>query len=65
MIGDNIRALREYHGLKVEEFARIIGTGPGTLESIEAGRRSPSFDLITRICVDFHIMPGKLTAGCC
>ena len=45
----------------------LLASVPSLLgrSGIEAGRRSPSMDLITRICERFHIKPGKLTAGYC
>ena len=60
-INNNIKHLREYHGLTQAEFASVVGTTPQHISMIEKGSRSPSIDLFKRICEEFHITPNRLS----
>ena len=59
-IHNNIKTLRESHGLKLREFAAIAGISVSHLSLIERGERTPSFELFRKICRAFHITPNKL-----
>lgn len=59
-INKNIKNLRETLGLTQEEFSGFIDITSSHLSHIESGRRSPSIELFSRICQEFHITPNKL-----
>ncbi|MFJ6723761.1 Scr1 family TA system antitoxin-like transcriptional regulator [Streptomyces sp. NPDC091281] len=44
--GAVVQALREFHGLSREEFARRVGYSKHTVASVELGRRKPDIDLV-------------------
>jgi len=60
-INKKIKELREHLGLTQGEFAGLVDITSGHLSMIEAGKRSPSIDLFTRICETFHITPNSLS----
>lgn len=59
-ININIKRLREFLGRNQAEFATILGITASHLSMIEAGKRSPSIDLVGRICDETGMKPNKL-----
>ena len=59
-ISINFKRLREFLGHNQAGFAAILGITASHLSMIEAGKRSPSIDLVTRVCDMTKIKPNKL-----
>lgn len=57
--GDEIRALRDHHGLTQVELARLLRLGPNTISRWEAGRnvQTAALDVLLRLIRD---LPGSL-----
>ena len=57
--GDEIRAIREHHGLTQVELARLLRLGPNTISRWEAGRnvQTAALDVLLRLIRD---LPGSL-----
>ncbi|ADQ06159.1 transcriptional regulator, XRE family [Caldicellulosiruptor hydrothermalis 108] len=49
-VGKRIKELREQCGLSMSKLAKIAGVGQSTLSYIENGERSPTIDVIMKIC---------------
>jgi transcriptional regulator with XRE-family HTH domain len=50
-IGARIRAIREERELTMQELADLMNIDKATVSKIEAGKWSPSIDMITRFSV--------------
>ncbi|MBI4509551.1 MAG: type II toxin-antitoxin system MqsA family antitoxin [Deltaproteobacteria bacterium] len=57
--GDDIRAIREHHGLTQAELARLLRLGPNTISRWESGRnvQTAALDVLLRLIRD---LPGSL-----
>ena len=57
--GDELRAIREHHGLTQIELARLLRLGPNTVSRWEAGRnvQTAALDVLLRLIRD---LPGSL-----
>ena len=53
-IAGRIETLRRAEGVGINELAADLGIGPRRLKQIEQGRRTPSIDLLLRLCVRFR-----------
>lgn len=53
-IARRIETLRRAEGVSVNDLAAHLGIGPRRLKEIEQGRRTPSIDLLLRLCVRFR-----------
>lgn len=54
-MGARIRELRKSSGMAVTELAETIGIDHSTLSNYEAGRKSPSNEIATRLCRYFDV----------
>ena len=48
-IGNNVRRLRRFKGLKQSELAELVGVEDKTISRIEVGGNYPSMDLLVRM----------------
>lgn len=62
MIGQKIREYRLAKGLKVKEFAPLIGISQGSLSEIENGKTKPSADTVISIILKTGVSPWWLLA---
>ncbi len=53
----------EQHNKGLREMARLLDIAPAHLTDVEKGRRSPSEDLLVRICKAYGIEEATLRAG--
>ena len=61
VMGENIRYLRQLHGLSLQYFAERMGMDPEDLEAIETGRLMEiDAEVLQNICVFFHILLENL-----
>lgn len=60
MIGPSIREWREGRGMPQSELTHHLGISQGTLSRIESGERTPSIDLMLRVCRALDITPNDL-----
>ncbi len=49
-VGQTIQRLREAQGLSQNRLAHLADTTPATIQRLEDGNRSTSFELVRRIC---------------
>lgn len=59
-IGDNIRRIREAHGLTQEEFGKIASVSSMAVSQWENGRSVPRMGAIQAIADYFHISKGEI-----
>lgn len=63
MIGARIRDYRQRKGLKVADFAKLIGISQGSLSDIENGKTKPSADTLASIIRNTDIDSKWLMIG--
>lgn len=63
MIGERIKTLRKALGLSQTDFAARIGTVQNTITGYETGRREPSNQVLTLICLEFRVSEDWLRTG--
>lgn len=61
-IGDNLKRLREEHGLTQRELGRIAGVSDKAVSTWEKGHKAPRMSAITAIAEHFGIPTGDLFA---
>ena len=52
---NKIEEIRKAHGIKQDEFARILGVSRQTVSSLETGRYNPSIYLAYKIAKYFNL----------
>ncbi len=62
-IGDNIRKIREAHGLTQEEFGKIASVSSMAVSQWENSRSVPRMSAIQAIADYFHISKGEILDG--
>ena len=62
-IGQRIKKYRKSKGLKLREFAKLIGIAQGTLSDIENNKYIPSGDTLSKIVRETDINPSWLLIG--
>jgi len=62
----NVKMLRERHGLSKKEMAEILGIGAASLTKIEQGiiPDRASVSIVIKLSQHFHIEPHKLFSWC-
>ena len=60
VLASNIKAHRKSLGLTQEKLAEMVNTAPTYIAMIEAGRRTPSFNMIERFAEAFRIDAPEL-----
>jgi len=60
ILAANIKARRKFLGLTQEKLAEMINTAPTYIAMIEAGRRTPSFNMIERLAAALKIDAPEL-----
>ena len=60
ILASNIKARRKSLGLTQEKLAEMVNTAPTYIAMIEAGRRTPSFNMIERLAEAFRIDAPEL-----
>lgn len=55
-----LKSLREKRRWTQQELAGRLGCMPGHISMLEAGKRTPSFDLIHRLAKALGVKPGAL-----
>ena len=60
VLASNIKARRKSLGLTQEKLAEMINTAPTYIAMIEAGRRTPSFNMIERLAEALKIDAPEL-----
>lgn len=63
IFGENLRLLRESFGQTRQIFAARLDSSVHTLQSYEAGTRSPNFRRFLQICNALVVSPNDLLAG--
>lgn len=63
IFGENLRLLRESFGQTREAFAARLDSSVHTLQSYEAGTRSPNFRRFLQICNVLTVSPNNLLTG--
>jgi DNA-binding XRE family transcriptional regulator len=61
VVGNNIKELRERHGLSQGELAEVVGTSVKTIVSIEKGHAATNLDLLEQISKQLAVEPSQLT----
>lgn len=59
-IGGRIRQVRERHGLKLHELARLSGISAPALSLVENGKRDLRVTSLCRIAAALRVAPGEL-----
>ena len=55
--GERVRALRQQHGMTLQQLAEALGVSAAYLSALEHGRRGrPSWWLVQRIIAEFNII---------
>lgn len=62
-MNDRIKKLRRELDLTQQEFAARIGSVQNTITGYETGRRTPSNQVISLICKEFHVREEWLRTG--
>lgn len=62
-LGDRVRDTRKDQGKTQSELARELGTSQSAISQIEAGERSPTYDMIRRLAEALSVAPGYLMGG--
>ena len=62
-LNERVKELRQALGLTQQEFAARIGSVQNTITGYETGRRSPSGQVISLICKEFHVNETWLRTG--
>lgn len=57
-LGDRVRDTRKDQGKTQSELARELGTSQSAISQIEAGERSPTYDMIRRLAEALSVAPG-------
>lgn len=58
-----VRALRVEHGLTQDRLALMVGVEQSYISRIEAGERSPNFDLLVKLAEAFDLSLSKFLDG--
>lgn len=62
-MGRRIAKRRRKMGIKQNKLAESIGVNPTHLSSIEAGRVTPSLEVLVKICDELEVTPDYLLEG--
>lgn len=62
-IGNNLRKIRKSHGYTQEGFAEAIECSTRYVSDIEQNKRSPSYEVLVRICNKFEVNMNKIFEG--
>lgn len=59
-LGKRLNSVRKAQGITSERLSELCGVNATHIRSIEGGRRSPSMDLLVKICNTLHTSPNYL-----
>lgn len=62
-LGERVRDTRRDQGKTQAELADEVGTSQSAISQIEAGERSPTYDMIRRLADALGVAPGYLMGG--
>ncbi|MBI3661694.1 MAG: helix-turn-helix transcriptional regulator [Acidobacteria bacterium] len=62
MFGTELRKLRETRGLTQEELAERAGVHRTYVSLLERNKKSPTLDVLFRVCRALRIAPSKMIA---
>jgi transcriptional regulator with XRE-family HTH domain len=60
MLGEKLRAIRKERGLRQIDLALLTGAGKSSIESYEAGRKSPSYKFLEALIKKVGVKPEEL-----
>lgn len=55
MFSDNLKAIRQSHGLSQAQMASDLGISPSTVGMYEQGRRTPDSNMLKKICSLYNV----------
>jgi transcriptional regulator with XRE-family HTH domain len=59
-VGSNIRAIRERHGITLEQVGECLGTSKEFIFQLEKGLRIPNINQLISICSVLHCTPNDI-----
>ncbi len=63
LTGRYVRAVRELHGLTLDELAQILDITPVKLSRIETGSSTLDPEIADRFCAELHINPNRVAGA--
>ena len=60
LIVKNIKGLRRFHRLTLDEFGDAIGFTKGLISRIESGQLDTSSKFVEAVCQHFHVKPNDI-----
>ena len=63
LTGRYVRAIRELHGLTLDEMAEIVGISRMKLARIETGTSKMTDEIADRFCAELHINPARVAGA--
>jgi len=60
MVGEALRLLRVFHGIKLTDMAKVVDVHTSFLSEVETGKRKPSLELVGKYAKHFKLRPSAI-----